>query len=129
MAHKNEEHIIKLGYLWHYGTIALYVLIPLTIIGICELTGASSDTFILILGLSWGIAFLCTGIYQIIGSTLEYKHILVSIQLFTHKPFNVNPRREWSKSEKKQSYGIGIIFVILGSMLLIAAAITFYGIV
>lgn len=58
---------------------------------------------------------ICVGVYNIIGTAFEFKHILVSLQLTIHSPFrNINPRRSFTKSEKKEYIAVGVIFAILG---------------
>lgn len=53
--------------------------------------------------------------WKIIGTLLEFKHILVSSLLSLHTLFpNINPKRNWTKSEKRDYIIIGIVFVFLG---------------
>ena len=129
MAHNKEDRIIALGYLWRWGSIALMIIVPLTAFIICELLNVASRTLGIALFLSWGLTVLCIGAYQIIGTALEFKHILVSLQLATHHALNINPRRGWNKSDKKDGFGVGIIFVALGLSLLIFALLTIYKII
>ncbi|MBQ7374551.1 MAG: hypothetical protein IJW61_01070 [Clostridia bacterium] len=116
---KREQRIILLGYLWRWGCILIVLLIPAITIGICQLF----DVTVKIKGfaaLLFGISMLLVGVYDIVGTALEFKHILVSLQLMYRRPFpNVNPRRGWTKSEKKEYITIGIIFAVLGLLMII----------
>ena len=129
MAHNKEDRIIRLGYLWRWGSIALMILVPMTVFGICELLNASSNTVTISLFLSWGLTFLGIGVYEIIGTALEFKHVLVSLQLCSHHTSNVNPRRDWNKSDKKTGFGIGILTAIIGLIQFILAILVISGII
>ena len=112
---KKERRIITFGYLWRWGSIVIILLIPAIAFGICNLVNTEPEIQGFVTFLSAGIAMFCVGTYDIIGTVLEFKHILVSLQLATKIPFqNINPRREWTKSEKREYIGVGIIFIILG---------------
>ena len=57
----------------------------------------------------------CVGAYDIIGTLLEFKHILVASLLNLHTLFpNINLKRHWTKSEKRDYIIIGIVFVFCG---------------
>ena len=129
MAHNKEDRIIRLGYLCRWGSIALTILVPMVVFGICELLNASSNTVTISLFLSWGLTFLGIGVYEIIGTALEFKHVLVSLQLCSHHTSNVNPRRGWNKSDKKDGFGSGIIFSVIGSAALVIGVLSICGII
>ena len=112
---KKERRVITFGYLWRWGSIVIILLIPAIVFGICNLLSIEREIQALVAFLSMGITMFCVGAYDIIGTVLEFKHILVSLQLASHLPFqNINPRRGWTKSEKREYIGVGIIFVVLG---------------
>ena len=112
---KKERRVITMGYLWRWGSIVIILLIPAIAFGICNLVNAQPEIQGFVTFLSAGIAMFCVGTYDIIGTVLEFKHILVSSQLASNIPFqNINPRRGWTKSEKREYIGVGIIFIILG---------------
>ena len=112
---KKERRAITFGYLWRWGSIVIILLIPSIAFGICNLVNTEPEIQGFVTFLSAGIAMFCVGTYDIIGTVLEFKHILVSSQLATKIPFqNINPRRGWTKSEKREYIGVGIIFIILG---------------
>ena len=129
MAHNKEDRIIRLGYLWRWGSTALMILVPMVVFGICELLNASSNTVTISLFLSWGLTFLGIGVYEIIGTALEFKHVLVSLQLCSHHALNINPRRGWNKSDKKTGFGIGILNAIIGLIQFIFAILVISGII
>ena len=112
---KKERRVITMGYLWRWGSIVIILLIPAIAFGICNLVNTEPEIQGFVTFLSAGIAMFCVGTYDIIGTVLEFKHILVSSQLATKIPFqNINPRRGWTKSEKREYIGAGIIYIILG---------------
>ena len=112
---RKERQVITLGYLWRWGSIVIILLIPAIVFGICNLVNTKPEIQGLVTFLSAGITMFCVGVYDIIGTVLEFKHVLVSLQLASHIPFqNINPRRDWTKSEKREYIGVGIIFIILG---------------
>lgn len=113
---KKERQVITLGYLWRWGSIVIILLIPAIVFGICNLVNTEPEIQGFVTFLSAGITMFCVGVYDIIGTVLEFKHVLVSLQLTrSHIPFqNINPRRGWTKSEKRENIGVGIIFIILG---------------
>lgn len=112
---RKERQAITFGYVWRWGSIAMILLIPAIVFGICNLVNIEPQIQGFVTFLSAGIAMFCVGIYDIIGTVLEFQHILVSLQLARHTPFqDINPRRAWTKSEKRAHIGIGIIYVILG---------------
>ncbi len=75
--------------------------------------------------LSFGIATLLVGMYEIIGTIFEFKHILVSLQIASLKnPLNsINPRKRWSKKQKTEGIGSGIIFAVLGLAIIVVAVL------
>ena len=112
---KKERQVITLGYLWRWGSIVIILLIPALVFGICNLANTEPQIQGLVTFLSAGITMFGVGVYEIIGTVLEFKHLLVSLQLASLTPFqNINPRRDWTKSEKREYIGVGIILVILG---------------
>ena len=116
---KRERRIISLGYLWRWGSIAMIFLVPAIAFVICNLLNTEPETQGFVTFLAAGITMFCVGTYDIIGTVLEFRHILVSLQLASHIPFqNINPRRDWTKSEKREHIGAGIVFVILGSAII-----------
>ena len=126
---KREQRIIALGYLWRWGSILIVLLIPAIYIGICQLFGVTGRVHGFVGGLLFGISMLLVGVYDIVGTALEFKHILVSLQLMTRSPFpNVNPRKEWTKSEKKEYITIGIMFAVLGLLMIIVFVLQWLGV-
>jgi hypothetical protein len=72
---------------------------------------------------------LLVGVYEIIGTVLEFKHILVSLQLMRPAPFqNISPRRDWTKSKKKESITIGITFAVIGFSIIIMFVLQWLGV-
>ena len=129
MAHNKENRIILLGYLWRWGSIALIILVPMIVFGICELLNASSNTLAISLSLSFGLTFLGIGVYEIIGTALEFKHFLVSLQLASHYALNINPRRGWTKSDKKEGFCLGITSSVIGVAALVIGVLSICGII
>ena len=126
---RTERQVITLGYLWRWGSIVIMLLIPAIVFVICNLVNAEPKTQGFVTFLSAGITMFCVGVYDIIGTVLEFKHLLVSLQLASLTPFqNINPRRDWTKSEKRENIGIGIIFVILGLAVITIFALAQFGI-
>ena len=126
---KREQRIITLGYLWRWGSILIVLLIPAIYIGICQLFGVTGRVHGFVGGLLFGISMLLVGVYDIVGTALEFKHILVSLQLMTRSPFpNVNPRKEWTKSEKKEYITIGIMFAVIGFAMIIIFVLQWLGV-
>ena len=126
---KREQRIITLGYLWRWGSIVIVLLIPAIYIEICQLFGVTGRVHGFVGGLLFGISMLLVGVYDIVGTALEFKHILVSLQLMTRSPFpNVNPRKEWTKSEKKEYISIGIMFAVIGFAMIIVFVLQWLGV-
>ncbi|MBQ8772265.1 MAG: hypothetical protein IJZ28_03585 [Clostridia bacterium] len=126
---KKERRAITFGYLWRWGSILIMLLIPAIVFGICNLVNTEPKTQRLVSFLSAGIAMFCVGVYDIIGTVLEFKHVLVSLQLAYRIPFqNINPRRDWTKSEKEEYIGVGIIFIIFGLAFITIFALMHFGI-
>ena len=126
---KREQRIITLGYLWRWGSILIVLLIPAIYIGICQLFGVTGRVHGFVGGLLFGISMLLVGVYDIVGTVLEFKHILVSLQLMYHAPFqNINPRRNWTKSEKKEYITIGIMFAVIGFSIIIMFVLHWLGV-
>ena len=126
---KREQRIITLGYLWRWGSILIVLLIPAIYIEICQLFGVTGRVHGFVGGLLFGISMLLVGVYDIVGTALEFKHILVSLQLMTRSPFpNVNPRKEWTKSEKKEYISIGIMFAVIGFAMIIVFVLQWLGV-
>ena len=126
---KREQRIITLGYLWRWGSIFIVLLIPTIYLGICQLFGVTGRVHGFVGGLLFGISMLLVGVYDIVGTALEFKHILVSLQLMTRSPFpNVNPRKEWTKSEKKEYITIGIMFAVIGFAMIIIFVLQWLGV-
>ena len=111
---RKERQVITLGYLLRWGSIVIILLIPAIVFGICNLVNTEPEIQGFVTFLSAGITMFCVGVYDIIGTVLEFKHVLVSLQLISHAFQNINPRRYWTKSEKREYIGVGIIFIILG---------------
>ena len=126
---KKERQVITMGYLWRWGSIVIILLIPAIVFGVCNLVNIEPKIQGFVTFLSVGITMFCVGAYCIIGTVLEFKHILVSLQLAYHIPYqNINPRRDWTKSEKREYIGIGIIFVILGLAFVTIIILTQFGV-
>ena len=127
---KKERRAITFGYLWRWGSIVIILLIPAIVFGICNLVNTEPEIQGFVTFLSAGITMFCVGVYDIIGTVLEFKHVLVSLQLTrSHIPFqNINPRRDWTKSEKRENIGAGIIYIILGLAIITIFALIQFGI-
>ena len=126
---KREQRIITLGYLWRWGSILIVLLIPAIYIGICQLFGVTGRVHGFVTVLLFGISMLLVGVYEIVGTALEFKHILVSLQLMHHPPLqNINPRRNWTKSEKKEYITIGITFSVIGFAIIIIFVLQWLGV-
>gem|GEM_PF-2093108 len=126
---KREKRAITLGYLWRWGSLAVLILLPALVFGICNLLNIEPKTQIYVTFLFAGITMLCVGTYEMIGALLGFKHLLVSLQLASHMPFQtVNPKRGWSKSERREVTGSGVIFVLLGSAFIICFTLMHLGI-
>lgn len=125
---KIERRTITLGYLWNYG----FWLIPfLTWIGaflICSLIDTTAEVAERISFLFLGIALIFVGLYHIIGTLLEFKHLNISSQLGS-KFANPTPRRHWTKSRKKDYIFIGSIWAIIGLACIIACILDKFGII
>lgn len=127
---KRERRIISLGYLWRWGSIAVILIIPVIAFGICSLFNIPEQTKGYILFLSAGITMLCVAVYEIVGTVLGLKHLLVALQLTYHLPAqSLNPRRDWTKSEKREYIGVGIIFAALGIAIIIIFTLILLGII
>lgn len=126
---KREQRIITLGYLWRWGSILIVLLIPAIYIGICQLFGVTGRVHGFVGGLLFGISMLLVGVYDIVGTALEFKHILVSLQLMRPAPFqSISPRRDWTKSKKKESITIGITFAVIGFSIIIMFVLHWLGV-
>ena len=116
---RKERKIIRLGYLWRWGSRGLLLL---TILATALFGQATSERIIC---LTLGTALLFIGIYHIAGTILEFKHLLVACQIALtppHKFVDLNPRRDWTPSEKRTFIGLGIIQAVVG----IAGIILFF---
>ena len=124
---KTEQKTIRLGYLWHWGSIGAIVLLPFLSAGIAKFFGAIPEIQGFLFLFAFGITFLSSGIYQITGTALSFKHILVSLQIqkrgISGKRENPNPRKTWTKSEKRTSFSIGIIDMLIGTAFIIISLI------
>ena len=89
---KKERRAITFGYLWRWGSIVIMLLIPAIVFGICNLVNTEPKIQGFVTFLSAGITMFCVGVYDIIGTVLEFKHVLVSLQLTSHIFQNINPR-------------------------------------
>ena len=109
---QEELDIIRLGYLWGYGRLILGFIFPAIFSVVTQIFNNIEYYWLYI---SWGSYILFIGIYDIIGALLEFKHVLVSLQLAYHqKP---DPRSTWTKSEKREYIFVGIFFVVYGFLL------------
>ena len=72
------------------------------------------------------------GCYTIIGAALEWKHVQVSLQLShnyrRYRKESIKPRRGWTKNEKREMIGVGILFIILGIALIVMIILGILGI-
>lgn len=127
---RKERRAIMLGHLWRWGSIALILLIPAIAYGICSLLNTETETQGFVTFLSAGITMFCVGVYNIIGTVLEFKHVFVSLQLASrHIPFkNFNPSRGWAKSEKRDYIFVGIIFAVFGLAIITIFTLVHFGI-
>ena len=112
---REERKIIRLGYLWRWGSVGLSLLVLFVTIAFCE-----KSILPRMLCLTLGITLVCIGIYHIVGTALGFKHLLVACQLMPttsrsiFRDVYLNPRRDWTPSEKREFIRIGIIFTIAG---------------
>ena len=127
---KKERRAIMLGHLWRWGSIALILLVPAIAYGICNLLNTGTETQGVVTFLSLGITMFCVGVYNIIGTALEFKHVFVSLQLASrHIPFqNINPSRGWTKYEKRDYIFVGIIFAVFGLAVITISTLIHFGI-
>ena len=126
---KKERRTITFGYLWRWGSIVIMLLIPAIVFGICNLLNTEPEIQGFVTFLSAGITMFCVGVYDIIGAVLEFKHVLVSRQLASKNPFtNINPRRGWTKSEKREYIGGGILSIILGLAIITIFTLVQFGV-
>ncbi len=125
---KKDVRTIRLGYFLRYGSIVIVLLLPIIIGAICGLFGAEPDMQRFVALLSFGISLLGIGTYNVIGAALEFKHVLVSLQLGGIMP-DINPRRGWTGKEKKECIIAGVIFIILGLAAIIVFCLTHFGII
>ena len=127
---RTERQVITLGYLWRWGSIAVILMIPAIAFRICSLFNIPEQTNGYIAYLSAGITMLCVAVYEIVGTVLGFKHLLVALQLTYHLPAqSLNPRRDWTKSEKREYIGIGIFFAALGIAIIIILTLIRLGII
>ena len=114
---RKERKIIRLGYLWRWGSVGLFLLVFFVTIAFCE-----KSILPRMLCLTLGITLVCIGIYHIVGTALEFNHLLVACQLahaifhvfFIFPDVDLNPRRDWTPSEKREFIGVGIIHTVVG---------------
>lgn len=127
---RKERRAIMLGHLWRWGSIALILLVPAIAYGICNLLNTGAETQGFVTFLSAGITMFCVGVYNIIGTVLEFKHVFVSLQLASrHIPFqNFNPSRGWTKSEKRDYIFVGIIFAVFGLAIITIFTLVHFGV-
>ena len=113
---RKERKIIRLGYLWRWGSMGLLLLtIPATAL----FEQAISERIIC---LTFGTTLAFIGIYHIVGTILEFKHLLVACQIALTRSHpsliccdvDLNPRRDWTPSEKRTFIGLGIIQTVVG---------------
>lgn len=126
---KSERRAILWGYIYRYSVIAVLFLIVGIVFAIGELF--QIENLGIILFLSLGITFILLGGHDIIGAILEWKYLLVSIQLYNRHYDSgdmINPRRAWTKYEKRQMIGTGIIGIILGIALTVITILAILGI-
>lgn len=111
---------ITLGYLWYWGSIAMIFLLPVLAFGVGCLLGSEPKDRVLIAFFTMGITTFCVGAYNIIGTALEFKHLIVASQLGPHNP-TTTPKRAisgWTKSTKREYITIGIIFAFSGGLMI-----------
>lgn len=123
---KRERRVITLGYLCRWGVLGIIFLIPTIVFQICKLFNMEPQTQGFITILSVGITILGYGIYNIIGAVFEFKHVLVALQLANRR--SANPRKNWSKSDKRENIGVGIIFAVLGLAIIILYTLAQFGV-
>ena len=113
---QRRSQIIMLGYLWRWCPIIL-ILVPIILIKICEIIGVAQNALSLLFSFSFGFLFLSYGFCDIIGAILEFKHLLVSLQLANR--LSPNPEKSWTKADKKMSIFCGIIISVIGIAMLL----------
>ena len=126
---KTEQKTIRLGYLWHWGSIGAIVLLPFLSAGIAKLFGAIPEIQGFLFLFAFGITFLSSGTYQTIGTALEWKHILIALQINPRHSASVsgpNPQKPWTKAVKRKGIALGIIDLVVGTATLIVSFIAIY---
>ena len=125
---KTERRALALGYLWNYGFWSIPFLTCIIASLICSLIKVSPEIQKRVPFLFLGMALIFVGLYHIIGTLLEFKHLNISSQLGS-KFANPTPRRHWTKSRKKDYIFIGSIWAIIGLACIIACILDKFGII
>ena len=115
---KYERKIIIWAQIYRYSPI-LGILLPALFFLIIEKLFKTENAIIGFIPIfAFGTVPILWGCYTIIGAALEWKHVQVSLQLShnyrRYRKESIKPRRGWTKNEKRDMIGVGIIFVILG---------------
>ena len=119
-----EDNLITLGLISRWGSIAFVSLAPTLAIAICNHTGAAPEIKRTAIFLSMGIAAILFGLYHIIGTLMEAKHLLVSLQLSYHVSTNkIELHRPWKRKEKREYILIGALSAFIGSALATVALV------
>ena len=124
---KTERRALALGYLWNYGFWSIPFLTCIIASLICSLIKVSPEIQKRVPFLFLGMALIFVGLYDIIGTVLEFKHIHISAQLGDKLRYP-NPRRLWTNEEKKHYVFIGSIWAIIGLICIIACVLDKFGI-
>ena len=109
---KEDRRAIILGHIHRHSILIVPLIMVFIILILHKLLQIKNAGDIMLFFM--GISFIFFGCYDIIGTILEWKHILVSMQIFTHNRDEINPSRSWTTYEKKQMIGSGIVLIVSG---------------
>ena len=129
---KYERKIIIWAQIYRYsyfGGILLPILLSLLIEKIIKTENVINGFIPLFAFASNPVLWGC---YTVIGAALEWKHVQVSLQLShnyrRYRKESIKPRRGWTKNEKRDMIGVGILFIILGIALIVMIILGILGI-
>ena len=110
-----DKKAILFGYLWRWLGIGSIVLIPMIATGICRLMQIPNEVQRVVWKWSLGGAMFFVGGYNLVGTLLRLKHLLVAAQLMAHVSLkDLDPNRPWTEKEKKDELTIGVILMAFG---------------
>ncbi|MBQ8495937.1 MAG: hypothetical protein IJ489_00575 [Clostridia bacterium] len=123
---KEDRRAIICGHLYRHAILIVPLIMVLIILIFDKLFQIKNAGDIMLLFM--GISFIFFGCYDIIGTILEWKHILVSMQIFSHSRDAINPRRSWTMYEKKQMIGSGIVLIVSGLAVIVLTVLMLWGV-